>query len=225
MGTRGLSPLAIPHSTETRYKEMTNNRTHRALASAMTTLTLDLRSVIRLSHAQFEQIALANPDLRLELTADGELVLMPPTGGNTGRRNSDLTTEITLWNRRTQLGVVFDSSTVFRLPNGAERSPDVAWVRLDRWQRLTLADQDAFPPLCPDFVIELRSKTDRLAPLQAKLREYQANGCRLGWLINVQDCQVEVYRADQPPEILAAPSLLSGEDLLPGLVVETTEIW
>lgn len=191
----------------------------------MTALTLDLRPVIRLSHEQFEQIALANPDLRLELTAAGELVLMPPTGGNTGRRNSDLTTEITLWNRRTKLGVVFDSSTVFRLPNGAERSPDVAWVRLDRWQRLTPAEQDSFPPLCPDFVIELRSKTDRLAPLQAKLREYQANGCSLGWLINVQDRQVEVYRADQPPEVLDAPPTLSGEAILPGLTVDTPELW
>jgi Uma2 family endonuclease len=191
----------------------------------MTALTLDLRPVIRLSHDQFEQIALANPDLCLELTADGELVLMPPTGGNTGRRNSGLTYQLETWNRRTKMGVVFDSSTVFRLPNGAERSPDVAWVRLGRWQRLTSAEQDSFPPLCPDFVIELRSKTDRLTPLQAKLREYQANGCLLGWLINVQDRQLEVYRADQPPEILASPSLLSGEDLLPGLVVETTEIW
>lgn len=191
----------------------------------MTALTLDLRPVIRLSHDQFEQIALANPDLRLELTADGELVLMPPTGGNTGRRNSDLTTEITLWNRKTKLGVVFDSSTVFRLPNGAERSPDVAWVRLERWQGLTPAEQDSFPPLCPDFVIELRSKTDRLAPLQAKLREYQANGCQLGWLINVQDRQVEVYRANQPPEVLDAPPILAGEDILPGLTVDTAELW
>lgn len=191
----------------------------------MTTLTLDLRPVIRLSHAQFEQIALANPDLRLELTADGELVLMPPTGGNTGRRNSGLTYQLETWNRRTKLGVVFDSSTVFRLPDGAERSPDVAWVRLERWQRLTPAEQDSFPPLCPDFVIELRSKTDRLASLQAKLREYQANGCLLGWLINVQDRQVEVYRANQPPEVLDTPPSLSGEATLPGLIVETTEIW
>jgi Uma2 family endonuclease len=191
----------------------------------MTTLTLDLRPVIRLSHAQFEQIALANPDLCLELTADGELVLMSPTGGNTGRRNSGLTYQLETWNRRTKLGVVFDSSTVFRLPNGAERSPDVAWVRLERWQRLTPAEQDSFPPLCPDFVIELRSKTDRLAPLQAKLREYQANGCLLGWLINVQDRQVEVYRANQPPEVLDTPPSLSGEATLPGLIVETTEIW
>ncbi|MGF1519754.1 MAG: Uma2 family endonuclease [Nodosilinea sp.] len=191
----------------------------------MTALTLDLSSVIRLTHEQFEQLALANRDLRLELTATGELVLMPPTGGNTGRRNSDLTTDITLWNRRSKLGVVFDSSTIFRLPNGAERSPDVAWVSLERWHALTAAEQDSFPPLCPDFVIELRSKSDRLQPLQAKLAEYQANGCRLGWLINVQDRQVEIYRADREPEVLHGPLALSGEAALPDLTVATSGLW
>lgn len=191
----------------------------------MTALTLDLSSVIRLTHEQFEQLALANRDLRLELTAAGELVLMPPTGGNTGRRNSDLTTDVTLWNRRSRLGVVFDSSTTFRLPNGAERSPDVAWVSLARWNALTPAEQDSFPPLCPDFVIELRSKSDRLQPLQAKLAEYLANGCRLGWLINVQDRQVEVYRPGMDREILNAPQTLSGEGVLPELTVATAELW
>jgi Uma2 family endonuclease len=191
----------------------------------MTALLLDLRPVIRLSHEQFEQIALANQDLRLELTADGELVLMPPTGGNTGRRNSDLTYQLETWNRRSKLGVVFDSSTVFRLPNRAERSPDVSWVRLERWQALTPAEQDSFPPLCPDFVIELRSKTDRLQPLQAKLQEYLANGCRLGWLINVQDRQVEIYRPNCEPDVLNQPSTLSGESVLPGLSVATEDLW
>ena len=146
----------------------------------MNPLTLDLRPVIRLTHEQFEQIALANPDLRIELSADGELSIMPPTGGNTGRRNADLTTDLNLWNRQTRLGVVFDSSTIFRLPNGAERSPDAAWIILERWNALTQKEQDSFPPLCPDFVIELRSKTDSLKPLQAKMQEYQDNGCRLG---------------------------------------------
>jgi Uma2 family endonuclease len=191
----------------------------------MTALLLDLRPVIRLSHEQFEQIALANQDLRLELTADGELVLMPPTGGNTGRRNSGLTYQLETWNRRSKLGVVFDSSTVFRLPNRAERSPDVSWVRLERWQALTPAEQDSFPPLCPDFVIELRSKTDRLQPLQAKLQEYLANGCRLGWLINVQDRQVEIYRPNCEPDVLNQPSTLSGESVLPGLSVATEDLW
>lgn len=191
----------------------------------MTALTLDLSSVIRLTHEQFEQLALANRELRLELTAAGELVLMPPTGGNAGRRNSDLTTDVTLWNRRSRRKVVFDSSTTFRLPNGAERSPDVAWVSLARWNALTPAEQDSFPPLCPDFVIELRSKSDRLQPLQAKLAEYLANGCRLGWLINVQDHQVEIYRPGMDVEVLNTPQTLSGEMVLPELTVATAELW
>lgn len=191
----------------------------------MTPLTLDLRSVIRLTHEQFEQIARDNPDIRVELTANGELELMPPTGGNTGRRNSHLTTELTLWNRRTQQGEVFDSSTTFRLPNGAERSPDVAWVAADRWNALTPQEQDSFPPLCPDFVIELRSKTDSLKKLQAKMAEYRQNGCRLGWLINVQDQQVELYRPNAEVQRLVAPAMLSGEDVLPGLQLDLQVIW
>ena len=191
----------------------------------MTPLILDLRPVIRLTHEQFEQIAIANRDLRLELTADGELILMPPTGGNTGRRNSDLTYQVQAWNRQAQLGEVFDSSTVFRLPNGADRSPDVAWVRRDRWQALTPAERDSFPPICPDFVIELRSKTDSLKLLQAKMREYLENGCRLGWLINVQARQVEIYRPGQETEVLVEARSLSGEQVLPGFVLDLSLIW
>lgn len=191
----------------------------------MNPLTLDLRPVIRLTHEQFEQIALANPDLRIELSADGELSIMPPTGGNTGRRNADLTTDLNLWNRQTRLGVVFDSSTIFRLPNGAERSPDAAWIILERWNALTQKEQDSFPPLCPDFVIELRSKTDSLKPLQAKMQEYQDNGCRLGWLMNYQDRQVEIYRPQREKEVLQSPQTLSGEEVLPGLVLDLQMIW
>ena len=191
----------------------------------MNPLTLDLRPVIRLTHEQFEQIALANPDLRIELSADGELSIMPPTGGNTGRRNADLTTDLNLWNRQTRLGVVFDSSTIFRLPNGAERSPDAAWIILERWNALSQSEQDSFPPLCPDFVIELRSKTDSLKPLQAKMQEYQDNGCRLGWLMNYQDRQVEIYRPQREKEVLQSPQTLSGEEVLPGFVLDLQMIW
>jgi Uma2 family endonuclease len=191
----------------------------------MNPLTLDLRPVIRLTHEQFEQIALANPDLRIELSGDGELSIMPPTGGNTGRRNADLTTDLNLWNRQTRLGVVFDSSTIFRLPNGAERSPDAAWIILERWNALTQKEQDSFPPLCPDFVIELRSKTDSLKPLQAKMQEYQDNGCRLGWLMNYQDRQVEIYRPQREKEVLQSPQTLSGEEVLPGFVLDLPENW
>lgn len=193
--------------------------------ATMNPLTLDLRPVIRLTHEQFEQIALANPDLRIELSANGELSIMPPTGGNTGRRNADLTTDLNLWNRQTRLGVVFDSSTIFRLPNGAERSPDGAWISLERWNALTQKEQDSFPPLCPDFVIELRSKTDSLKPLQAKMQEYQDNGCRLGLLINYQDRQVEIYRPQREKEVLQSPQTLSGEEVLPGFVLDLQIIW
>lgn len=191
----------------------------------MTSLTLDLRPVIQLTHQQFEQIALVNRDLRLELTANGELIIMPPTGGNTGRRNSNLTSQVEVWNRRTQLGEVFDSSTIFQLPNKAERSPDVTWVSRDRWDALTTQEQDTFPPLCPDFVIELRSKTDSLKPLQAKMQEYMDNGCRLGWLLNYEERQVELYRPGREKETLQSPQTLSGEDVLPGFVLDLQPIW
>jgi Uma2 family endonuclease len=191
----------------------------------MNPLTLDLSPVIRLTHEQFEQIALANCDLRLELTAHGELIIMPPTGGNTARRNADLTTDLNLWNRQTKLGVVFDSSTVFQLPNGAERSPDAAWVSRERWNALTQQQKDTFPPLCPDFVIELRSKTDSLKTLQEKMQEYIDNGCRLGWLINYQNRQVEIYRPGREKEVLSFPQTLSGEEVLPGFILELQTIW
>lgn len=191
----------------------------------MNAVTIDLRPVIRLTHEQFEQIAIANRDLRLELTADGELIVMPPTGGNTGRRNSNLTYQVEAWNKRTSIGVVFDSSTVFQLPSGAERSPDVAWIDQARWDALTLEQQDTFPPICPDFVIELRSKTDSLKTLQAKMQEYLENGCRLGLLINYQDRQVEIYRLNQAKQVLQSPQSVSCEELLPGFVLDLRSIW
>ncbi|MEO1149014.1 MAG: Uma2 family endonuclease [Cyanobacteria bacterium J06638_22] len=191
----------------------------------MSLLTLDLSPILHLTHEQFTRIALANPDLRLELTADGALEIMPPTGGNTGRRNSKLTYQVEAWNQIDQLGEVFDSSTVFRLPNGAERSPDVAWVERTRWDVLTPEEQDTFPPLCPDFVIELRPKTDTLSKLQAKMQEYLANGCRLGWLIDIQNQTLEIYRPKQAPQILNSPAKVSDEAILPGFVLNLQAIW
>lgn len=191
----------------------------------MNPLTLDLRPLLRLTHREFEKIAAANRDLRLELTADGELIVMPPTGGNTGRRNADITYQLQAWNRQTQRGEVFDSSTVFQLPNGAGRSPDAAWVSSDRWNSLTLDQQETFPPLCPDFVIELRSKTDSLTSLQNKMLEYMDNGCRLGWLINYQDQQVEIFRSGQAKEIVQSPQILFGEEVLPGFRLDLKLIW
>ncbi|MEW6498172.1 MAG: Uma2 family endonuclease, partial [Cyanobacteriota bacterium] len=164
----------------------------------------------------------------LELTAQGELIIMPPTGGESGIRNADLTTDLSLWNRQTRLGKVFDSSTEFRLPNGAKRSPDVSWVKLERWNALSPEDRKRFPPLCPDFVIELRSETDSLKDLRAKMQEYQANGARLGWLIDPQTPLIEIYRPSTDVETINfsfdAPPTLSGEDVLPEFVLDLIPI-
>lgn len=181
----------------------------------MHTLTLTFPPDLRLTADQYERLAHANRDLHLEMTADGKLMIMPPTGGISGKRNADLTTELNLWNRRAKLGVVFDSSTEFKLPNGAFRSPDAAWILQARWDALTPDQQETFPPICPDFVVELRSKSDSLKDLRAKMQEYIDNGCRLGWLIDPKNQQVEVYGVNQAVEILEAPKTLSGEAILP----------
>ncbi len=174
---------------------------------------------------QFYQLCRNNPDLKFERNAQGDLIIMPPTGGGTGRRNSSLTFQVYSWNEQTGLGVVFDSSTGFKLPNGADRSPDVAWIRQDRWDALTLEQQEKFLPLCPDFVIELLSPSDTLREVQAKMREYLENGTRLGWLIAPKTRQAEIYRPGQPVEVLEAPASLSGETVLPGFVLSLDAIW
>jgi Uma2 family endonuclease len=190
----------------------------------MTALILDLHPAIELTDEQFEQICSANGDLRLERTAAGELIVMPPTGGDTGRRNLGLSAQLWNWNQQSSLGIAFDSSTGFTLPNGAIRSPDASWVKLDRWQALTPLQRRKFIPLCPDFAIELGSPTDELRETQAKMQEYLANGLRLGWLLNPKAKQVEIYRLGQPVEILQNPASLSGESVLPGFVLDLTEI-
>ena len=163
----------------------------------MTAFVLNMPPIARLTDEQFYQLCQANRDLRLEMTAQGELIIMPPTGGETGKRNSDLTADLVIWNRNNKSGIVFDSSTGFILPNNAKRSPDAAWISIDKWNALTSEQKQKFLPLCPDFVIELRSPTDNLKTLQAKMQEYIENGTRLGWLINPQDKQVEIYRKNQ----------------------------
>ena len=165
---------------------------------------------------QFESLCLANLNWQLERTAKGELIIMDTGGGISGNREADLITDLNLWNRQTLLGVVFSSSTIFRLPNGGDRSPDAAWVSLERWQALRPEEQERFPPICPDFVIELRSRTDAIAPLQDKMQEYLNNGLRLGWLIDPQGQQVQIYRPDLAVEVLSLPATLSGEAVLPG---------
>ncbi|MEB3311838.1 MAG: Uma2 family endonuclease [Snowella sp.] len=180
----------------------------------MTALTLTLEPIFTLNNEQFQQLCLANPDLKLERTATGELVIMPPTGGETGRQNSQLNFQIQLWNQQYQFGEVFDSSTGFILPNGATRSPDVAWIEKSRWQALTPEQREKFLPLCPDFVIELVSPSDSVQKARQKMEEYRANACRLGWLINRQDKQVEIYRLNREVESLSLPVMLKGEDVL-----------
>jgi Uma2 family endonuclease len=183
--------------------------------------TLDL-SGLRLTHAQFEQLCEHNRDVRLELTAEGYLTTMAPTFGESSKRNFDLIVQLGIWNRKTQLGESFESSGGFILPNGATRSPDVSWVEKSRLENITL---NQFIPLAPDFVIELRSTTDKLPPLQAKMSEYRENGVKLGWLINPQDRQVEIYRLNKDREILLSPTQLSGEDILVGFELDLTTIW
>ena len=194
----------------------------------METLTLNVPTAVGITDEQFYQLSLANEEWRFELTAEGELIVMSPTGGESGIRNSDMNLDLGSWNRQTRLGKVFDSSTVFRLPNGAKRSPDASWVLRERWEALSIEDKRKFPPLCPDFVMELRSQTDSLEKLRLKMLDYRANGCRLGWLIDPQTPLVEIYRLDRDVETINfsfdQPPTLSGEDVLPGFLLDLTLI-
>ncbi len=191
----------------------------------MNALTISLDSVLDISDEQFFQICQKNSDLRFERSAQGDITIMAPAGSETGMRNSDLNADIVIWNRHKKLGVTFDSSAGFKLPNGANRSPDSSWILKERWEALTLEQRSRFAPICPDFVMELMSPSDSLKATQAKMQEYQENGARLGWLINRKDRQVEVYRIGQPVEILKSPTTLSGEDVLPDFVLDLASIW
>lgn len=192
------------------------------------TLYLELPSTITLKVTQeeFEALSLANRDLRLERTAEGELIVNPPTGGESGKRNFNITGQLARWYEEHEaLGEAFDSSTGFILPNGANRSPDASWLRRERWQSLTPQQRRSFIPLCPDFVIELRSPSDSLSKLQGKISEYIANGTQLAWLIDPINNQVEIYRPHKEVERLDKPTQLSGEDVLTGFVLNLTRIW
>lgn len=193
---------------------------HTTVSIPTTPLVLQMLPAFEMTHEQFFEFCQLNPNYRIERTAKGELVIMSPVGGVSGNWEAGLISLLWLWNHQTLLGVVFSSSTIFRLPNGGDRSPDAAWVRLDRWQTLTTKEQEAFPPICPDFVIELRSRTDALEPLQNKMQEYLNSGLRLGWLINPQQQQVEIYRLGCEVEVVQFPVRLSGEDILPGFILE-----
>jgi Uma2 family endonuclease len=189
-----------------------------------TTLPSTLKLKIELTDDQFFQMCQKNRDYRFERTASGELLIMPPTGSDTGRRNVKITTQLDIWNSQSNLGEVFDSSTGFTLPNGAERSPDASWVKIERWNALTPEQQEKFAPICPDFVVELRSRTDSLKDLQEKMQEYIENGAQLGWLIDPKNKRVEIYRPGKDVEILDNPVSLSGENILPGFVLNLQQI-
>lgn len=180
---------------------------------------LNLKNV-GLSDEQFYQLCQINENWKLEQTAKGELLIMPAVGAISGNRESDLNADVVIWNRQTKLGKVFSSSTIFILPNGAKRSPDVAWITNKRWQTLSQEEKEKFAPICPDFVIELRSRTDSMSQLQEKMQEYLDSGLRLGWLIDPQNQQVEIYRQNQQVEIVLLPTNLSGENVLPEFILE-----
>jgi Uma2 family endonuclease len=191
----------------------------------MTAITLNLNSIIKLTSEQFYQLCEENPDLKLERNANGELIVMPPTGGETGKRNLTAGAQLWTWNEQTELGEAFDSSTGFTLPNKADRSPDASWVEKSRWSALTPEQREKFIPLCPDFVLELVSPSDSLKKTQEKMQEYMENGCRLGWLINRKKRELEIYRPGQDVEVLHSPLTLSGENVLPGFVLNLQKIW
>ena len=191
----------------------------------MTSYTIDLNSVIDLTDEQFFQLCQKNQDLKFERNAKGDLIIMSPTGGETSKSNSEIIVELGIWNRRTKLGVVFDSSGGFQLPNGANRSPDASWIKVERWHHLTAEQRTKFLPLCPDFLVELMSPSDSLSDTREKMKEYLENGMRLGWLINQKNRQVEIYRLGKDVEILDSPTTLSGEDVLPGFILDMAVIW
>jgi Uma2 family endonuclease len=187
-------------------------------------IALDVHSVL-LTDEQFYQLCRDNRDLRLELTAQGELIIMPPTGSLTGWRNAKIIYRLTAWAEIDGTGLSFDSSTGFKLPNGAKRSPDAAWIKLDRWEALNKKEQEGFAPICPDFVVELRSPDDSLSTLQEKMVEYIENGARLGWLIDPKAKRVYVYQPGQAVEMLENPETVSGDPVLPAFALGLKEIW
>ena len=191
----------------------------------MNALTVNLKSLIEMTDEQFFQLCQNNRELRFERNANGELIIMPPTGGETGNKNARITQQVMNWTDVDGTGIAFDSSTCFKLPNGANRSPDASWVKLERWNALTDEEKQKFPPLCPDFVIELLSPSDSLKTTQDKMEEYIDNGVCLGILINRKFRQVEIYRQGKEVEVLDSPTTVSGEDVLKGFVLNLGMIW
>jgi Uma2 family endonuclease len=182
-------------------------------------------SSIRLTHEQFWQVCSDNPELRLELTSNGELIVMPPAGSKTGHRNFNLTGQLAIWTRSDGSGIAFDSSTGFTLPDSAVLSPDVSWVRREKWDALSEYQQEGFAPLCPDFVIELRSRWNTLKEQQQKMQQYLDNGTQLGWLIDPRERRVYIYRPGEEVEVRTDAATVSGDPVLPGFELQLAELW
>lgn len=191
----------------------------------MNAVTVKFDPVIKLTDEQFFQLCQDNELIRFERNADGTVLMMPLVGGITSIRNANLTYQLGLWNRDDNLGIAFDSSAGFTLPNNAVRSPDASWLKRDKWDALSQEQKERFAPVCPDFVVELRSNTDCLKRLQDKMQEYRDNGASLGWLIDLETYQVEIYRFGQEVEVLKSPTTLSGEIILPGFILNLESIW
>ncbi|HLH26083.1 MAG TPA: Uma2 family endonuclease [Chloroflexota bacterium] len=188
-------------------------------------LVLRTRPVFELTEDQFFELCQLNAELWIERSAEGEWQIMPPVGGGTGSREAEIILQLGLWAKRERAGTVFSSAAGFRLPNGAVRAPDASWVLNSRLEALSPREWERFIPLCPDFVLELRSPSDRLEVLHAKLEEYLANGARLGWLLDPDAHQVYVYRPDAPVQRLHQPETVSGDPVLPGFALDLREVW
>lgn len=173
---------------------------------------------------EFASLTAQYPELRMELTREGKLIIMPPSGGESSNQSSTVSGWLFVWNQQTKLGLTFDANGGYNLPNGGTRAPDASWLRRDRWDALTPEERQKFLPLCPDFLVEVMSPTDSLAETRRKMEEYKENGARLGWLINPRRRQVEIYRPNRDVEILDMPKPLSGEDVLPGFVLDLAGI-
>lgn len=187
-------------------------------------LTLNVRG-IRFTEEQFARLCQENPELRLELTAQGELIIMPPVGSEGGRRSGEVFLAVGNWAKKDGTGIAFDASTGFTLPNGAIRSPDASWIRRERWEALTRGQRTSFAPISPDFLVEVRPQTDKLPVLFEKMQEYSENGARLGWFIDPLEQRVYIYRPEQPVEVLENPETISGDPVLPGFVFQVRNLW
>ncbi|MGK7932541.1 MAG: Uma2 family endonuclease [Microcystaceae cyanobacterium] len=202
-----------------------NTKLVESLTETHPNIIVQLSPPLEMTNEQFFNFCHENRDYRFEKTADGKLLIMSPTGSETGNRNFNLIVQLGIWTEKDGKGIGFDSSTGFILPNGANRSPDAAWITLERWEAIDPKQRQKFAPICPDFVIEIRSPSDDLATLQNKLLEYMENGAKLGWLLDRHNRTVYIYRQNQPVQCLDNPSIVQGEALVSGFQLDMSKIW